>query len=182
MQRKVNVTVCRINTPDCQMKTVVVAQSIQGKDLAENIAGNFPDCLVEQLEDSVDLTIKRCWNAFDCIICILSTDVIIRSIASLCSEKSKEPMVIAIDERGDFVIRLLEGRTPEVLKIVEQVAEITGGQPVITTGHNPLDIFEIDWWSRENNLTITDPKKLETILSKRQDSGFITLYSDMVIN
>lgn len=164
------------------MKTAVVTQSEQGKDLAEKIAGKLPDCLVEHTADSVGLTIKRCWSAFDCIICIMSTDVIIRSIASLCSEKSKEPTVIAIDERGDFVIGLLAGHTSEGLKIVERIAGITGGQPVILTNQTPLDIIEIDRWAKRNNLTITDPKKLETILSKRQDTGFITLYSDMVIN
>ncbi len=164
------------------MKSVVVAQSKQGKDLADKIAEELPESKVQQSDESVQLSIKKAWDAFDCLICVMSMDTVIRSIAPLFPEKGKEPTVIAVDDKGHFIISLLSGTKPGGLNLVEKIAEITGGQSVVTSDHDPIDIVTIDRWAKENKLTITDNKKLQTLLSKRRDAGFITIYSDMVVN
>ncbi len=164
------------------MKTAVVTQSRKGKELATRIVSDLPDCLIEQSEEAIGLTIKKIWTKYDCLICIMPTDLAVRSIAPISLDKSKDPSVIVVDEKGEFVVELLFGHGQGMLKLVEEVAGIIGAQSVITSKRKLSNHIPLEKWASDNELTVNDPKRFNTLVTKRSEKGFVTLYSDIVIN
>ena len=66
------------------------------------------------------------------IVCICSTGIVIRALASLISNKLNEPPVISVAEDGSSIVPLLGGHRG-ANKLVKAISEFTGGHACITT-------------------------------------------------
>ena len=164
------------------MKTVVIGLTKGSRELAETIANKLDDCSHELSGDSIASTLKRLWSSHHGLICIMAAGIVVRSVAPLIKDKRKDPCVIVLDENGKFVISLLSGHYGGGNELARRVASVTGGHPVITTGSDVTGHTSIDLWARENNLTINDPRKLTAVSAKLINQGFVTIYSDVMVN
>lgn len=164
------------------MKTAVLALTKGGKQLAETIAAKIEGCSYESSGESVGSALKKVWASYDGLICIMAAGIVVRSIAPLCRDKKTDPCVIVLDENGEFVVSLLSGHLGGGNKLAKRVALVTGGEPVITTASDVSGHTAIDIWAKENELTVDDPRKVTTVSAKLINQGFITIYSDVLVN
>jgi len=161
------------------MKTAIIAITEGGKNLAENINAQLPDSFVDKRDQTVFAKIIDCWEqGVDAIICIMATGIVVRALATLCFDKTKDPCVLVLDEKGQFVISLLSGHLGGGNRLAKELATLLGAQPVITTasdvtGHTALDLF-----AAKNSLVVEDSKKLTEKSAKLINTGNLSVYSD----
>ena len=164
------------------MKTAVLALTKGGRQLAETIAAELEGCRNEPSGESVASALKKIWPSYDGLIFIMATGIVVRSIAPLCRDKKTDPCVIVLDEKGEFVISLLSGHLGGGNDLARRIALITGGQPVITTASDVTGHTAIDVWAKENELSVDDPRKVTAVSAKLVNQGFVTIYSDVLVN
>lgn len=62
-----------------------------------------------------------------------ATGIVVRAIAPLLKDKTRDPAVVTVDQAGRFAISLLSGHLGGANDLATAVASILGGQAVITT-------------------------------------------------
>ncbi len=93
------------------------------------------------------------------LIFIGAMGIAVRAIAPYIEDKSTDPAVIVIDEKGMFVIPVLSGHLGGAVKAAGKIADLIGGTPVITTATDVNGEFAVDVFASDNALVISDMKK-----------------------
>ncbi len=109
------------------------------------------------------------------IVFIGAAGIAVRAIAPFLKSKAEDPAVVVMDDMGRFSISLLSGHLGGANELAERLAELTGGQPVITTATDIHGKFAVDLFAREQGLVITELKKIKEISSailKGESVGF----------
>ena len=122
---------------------------------------------------------KRGFERADALIFCCAAGIAVRAIAPYVCDKTKDPAVIVCDEHGKYVIPILSGHIGGANELARQIAEITGGQAVITTATDINGLFAVDVFAKKNNLKITDmhlAKEVSAALLRGEKVGF---YSDI---
>ena len=115
----------------------------------------------------------------DSLIFCCAAGIAVRAISPYVKDKTEDPAVIVVDEKGQFVIPLLSGHIGGANELAHEIAEITGGQAVITTATDINGLFAVDVFAEKNNLKITDislAKEISAALLRGETVGF---YSDV---
>jgi len=81
----------------------------------------------------------------------------------LIKHKTEDPAVVVIDDSGQHVISLLSGHLGGANQLTRQIADIIGGQPVITTATDVNQLPAIDVLAQEKNLIIENPAAIKTV-------------------
>jgi len=95
-------------------------------------AGVHPDARV--YEGSLRDLVGRLWADHAAIVCVMATGIVVRSIAPWVAGKLTDPAVVVLDDAGRFAISLLSGHEGGANALAEEIAELTGALPVVTTG------------------------------------------------
>lgn len=123
----------------------VIAVSAEGAPLAASLAlaipnaalwaprgGLHPDARV--YEGSLRDHVGALWADHAAIVGVMASGILVRSIAPHVASKLTDPAVVAIDDAGRFSIALLSGHEGGANALAEDVAELSGALPVVTTG------------------------------------------------
>jgi cobalt-precorrin 5A hydrolase len=78
--------------------------------------------------------IGRLWGDHAAIIGVMASGILVRSLAPWVGTKYTDPAVVAVDDAARFAISLLSGHEGGANRLAEQVGELLGAIPVITTG------------------------------------------------
>ncbi len=162
------------------MRVCVIAITKAGNKTAADIAGKL-GCTHHLLNDKVAPSLEYLWSRYDGIVCIMAAGIVVRSIAPLIKDKRYDPCVLVTDQFGKHVISLLSGHLGGGNELAEQVADITGGVPVITTASDNLGKLALDLWAKRNNLFVTDKEKLTRLSSNLVDGVTIKVFSDQPV-
>src|SRR5699024_2352683 len=120
---------------------------------------------------------KKLWKEYDGIIFISATGIATRFIAPFIENKTKDPAIIVIDDKGKFIISLLSGHLGGANKITEDISEEIDGIPVITTASDSRGFDSIDIFAKDNNYYMEDMKsvtKLTSMMVNYKRIGFFT--------
>lgn len=153
-----------------------------GRKLGATIADHLADCRIIPVKTTIAETFRNHWQEYDGFIAIMATGIIIRSIAPLLEDKERDPAVIGLDEKGCHVISLLSGHLGGGNTLTRKVAEITGGQPVITTASDTLALASLDLWAKAQDLRYRDRNVLTRASSILVNNGRLKIYSDVEID
>ncbi len=134
------------------MKIGVLAITEEGKRLAAKIRAEIPASTILKSEKGVGRTLAECWHQFEGFICIMATGIVVRSIAPLLVDKREDPCVVVMDQKGLHAISLLSGHLGGGNELARHVANITDGEPVITTASDNLGLVALDLWARDRQL------------------------------
>jgi len=92
---------------------------------------------------------------------VLPTGLVVRAIAPLLQDKTTDPAVVCLDEKGQFVIPLVGGHVGGANALARRVAALTGGIAAITTasdgqGKPALDLLAQEYgWHLAPNSQLT---------------------------
>ncbi|WP_028581920.1 cobalt-precorrin 5A hydrolase [Desulfogranum japonicum] len=160
------------------MKTAVLAitrgAGELGKVIAADLKADFYPC-----KGIMAATFSKVWQDYEAIICIMATGIVVRTMAPLLQDKRQDPAVVVCDELGKFAISLLSGHIGGANTLARTVAEITGGDPVITTASDVLGHTALDLWCAKRNLQIQDLKTLTRKMGRLVDKGSLHVYSEL---
>jgi len=158
-------------------KIALLALTSGGITLAERLAERLGQSRVVACRGRLREQFQRCWQAYDGLVCIMSTGIVVRTLSRLLVDKRSDPAVVVCDEKGDFAISLLSGHLGGGNELAREVAAILGGQAVITTASDVLGHTALDLWARDLGLRVADKAALTRAMGKLVNGGRVTLYS-----
>ncbi|MFW6414483.1 MAG: precorrin-4 C(11)-methyltransferase, partial [Verrucomicrobiota bacterium] len=112
-------------------------------------------------------TVTANWDKYNGHIFLMATGIVIRETARLLKNKTVDPAVVVCDEAGNYAISLLSGHIGGANRLAGKVADVLGGQAVVTTATDSRGITAFDDLASRNNLEIVNPemiKELNTML------------------
>ena len=149
------------------MKTLrsAIACSDTDKDLSVQ-EGSAPESSCCEKVSSLSEWTKESFRQGNMLVFIGACGIAVRAIAPFCKDKTTDPGVIVIDEKGSFVIPVLSGHIGGAVKAARELAGVIGAIPVITTATDVRDEFAVDVFAKENNLQINDMKMAKEFSAK----------------
>jgi cobalt-precorrin 5A hydrolase/precorrin-3B C17-methyltransferase len=119
------------------------AVTAAGRRAAADLAARLgPDAVLA--DGPVGPALQRMWAQLDSAVFFLASGAAVRLIAPLLRDKHTDPGVVCVDEARRFAIALTGGHSGGANALAEQVADVLGCTPVVTTatdstGSTPLD-------------------------------------------
>lgn len=111
--------------------------------------------------------LNEAFNKYDGHIFIMATGIVIRKIASLIKSKDVDPAVVVIDEGMNFVISLLSGHLGGANDLTQNLHEIFGLVPIITTSSDVTGKIAVDTLSQKlkcNLKSLEAAKKVTSLI------------------
>lgn len=161
--------------------------------LIENLNGNEVNAyvserhlgsasLVKLRKENLYKSAEKSFKNAEGIIFVGSAGIAVRAIAPFVKSKKTDPAVICMDERGINVISLLSGHIGGANKLTLKIAEIIGGNPIITTATDINGKFAVDEWASNSNLHIMSLKRARDIAADILENKSIGFESDYRVN
>lgn len=91
--------------------------------------------------------IATAWRECDRLVLFLATGAAVRLLAPLLQDKRSDPGVVCVDEARRFAVALVGGHEGGANELAEQVAEVLGCEPVVTTATDATGLPGLDTWS-----------------------------------
>ncbi|MCF6187704.1 MAG: cobalt-precorrin 5A hydrolase [Desulfobulbaceae bacterium] len=159
-------------------RIAILALTDGGLQLAKLLAGQLTGSTVFPCRGRLQKILQQCWQEYEGLVCIMATGIVVRTLAPLLKDKRQDPAVVVCDEKGKFAVSLLSGHLGGANVLARQVAEILGGQAVITTASDVLGHTALDLWARELDLQVADKGALTRVMGTLVNQGSVSLYSD----
>jgi len=172
------------------MNVRIIAFSRRGCELAQKVCKALDDheCGIyskttadatgtEKIEGRVSAWTQESFKESDAIVYIGATGIAVRYIAPFVKNKTADPAVISIDERGQFVIPLLSGHIGGSNDLARKIAGGINGTPVITTATDIHGRFSVDSYAVQNNLHIgnmTIAKEISSLIVDDKKVGLVS--------
>lgn len=102
----------------------------------------------------------------DILLFIGAAGIAVRTIAPYVRDKLKDPAVLVMDERGNYVISLLSGHVGGANAFAALIADVCGALPVITTATDINGAFSADLFAKENHLQIVNRSAIAAVSTK----------------
>lgn len=118
---------------------------------------------------SIRADMETLFYQYDALIFICAVGIAVREIAPHVKDKTKDPAVLATDDRGQYVIPLLSGHIGGANALAKRVAALIGAIPVITTATDVNGKFSCDAWATEHGCAISSMQ-----LAKEVSSAILT--------
>lgn len=114
--------------------------------------------------------IGELFTRYSRLVLFMPVGAAVRLLAPLLQHKHHDPAVVCVDDGGRFVVSLLSGHIGGADKLAEEVANILGATPVITSASYVRGTLAVDLLGREFGWHV------------EADSGTITRVSAAVVN
>lgn len=129
--------------------TPAAAKTLQPLTQATGATLWVPESLntLEQVQiytGSLKAHIASRWHHHRAIVFCLATGAVVRLIAPLLEDKSRDPAVIVVDEQGQFVISLCSGHQGKADQLARLIAYQLGATPVLTGASAGLGLPGVD--------------------------------------
>lgn len=134
------------------------------------------DDYTKPLLGSLDEWTGRQFKISDAIVFVCASGIAVRAIAPYVRKKTKDPAVIVVDELGRYAVPILSGHIGGANEIAVQIADITGGEAVVTTATDINRKFSVDTFAKKNGLAISDmklAKEISAAVLRGEKIGFI---------
>jgi cobalt-precorrin 5A hydrolase len=126
--------------------------------------------------DSIVDVVKENFYSFTSHVFIMATGIVVRAISGLINHKGVDPAVVVLDQEGRHVISLLSGHMGGANSLSRRIAEITGGEPVITTATDTEGLVSIDTLAFKRDLVIRNPSAIKRINSVMLEGKPLQVY------
>ncbi len=173
-------------------KQAIILTSGAGYPVAEKIRREFPGSqifskaniegvtAVESVSKCVETVFAQC----ESLIFIGAMGICVRSIAPYIKDKHTDPAVVNIDTTGRYAVSVLSGHIGGANELTKQIARIIGGEAVVTTQSDSLNLWALDtlgekfnWFTSSSAANFNQPitafvnKRPAALLLDIKDSG-----------
>lgn len=124
---------------------------------------------------------RDAFESADALLFVGATGIAVRAIAPFVQNKTEDPAVVVMDEKGQWVIPLLSGHIGGANRLAKQIARISGGAPVLTTATDVQGLWAVDEWATREGLVISNPSAIKTVSALLLQGKEIALYSDIAL-
>ena len=113
---------------------------------------------IKPADQDISTALDGHWTAENVVLFVGAVGAVTRLIAARIQGKEKDPAVLVLDPKGEFIIPLLGGHSAGAEQRAREIAMDLGGQAVITgacahEGRLPLDAFGEGWgWKRSGSV------------------------------
>ncbi len=90
-----------------------------------------------------DLT-RQLFKNYDGILFIMSTGIVVRTIAPFIQHKTIDPAIMVMDEKGEYIISLLSGHIGKANAYTIEIASHISALPIITTASDVNGKMAVD--------------------------------------
>lgn len=165
----------------------IVTVSEGGMKIAEIIKGIHRDSLIYSTSDFPDSELVRgslkdftgqLFNKHEILIFITACGIAVRCISPYLKDKTSDPGVIVIDEKGAYIISLLSGHIGGANKTAAFIAEKIGGKAVITTASDVNNIISPDMIAVKYGFIIDNMEYAKKITAMMVKGKKTALYCD----
>lgn len=119
------------------------------------------------------------WKKSDLLIFVMATGIVVRQIAPFLQSKDRDPAVLVLDEKGQFVISLLSGHLGGANAWAQALAEQLKAQPVITTATDVQGLIAPDEYARRLGWTVKPISGLKYVNRDLLDTGCLKVWSEV---
>ena len=99
---------------------------------------------VDGFDSPLRQVLQNAFHHYKGLVCVMAAGIVLRELAPVLGSKHSDPAVVVVDAKGAFAVSLLGGHEGGANDLARQVAAITGGQAVITTASDNLDLPALD--------------------------------------
>jgi cobalt-precorrin 5A hydrolase len=143
----------------------IIAITQSGVLLAKKIKEQFPGSVIYTLQKWSDAETEviggelgtfsgELFARHRTLVFIMATGIVVRSIARHLTDKTTDPAIVVMDEKGRFVISLLSGHLGGANAVASQIAEKLNATEVITTASDVNGLQSVDMIAKEHHLLI----------------------------
>lgn len=105
------------------------------------IAGQLP---YEHVPGGLVETVRSRWAEVDGFVLVCATGIAVRAIAPLLADKSADPAVVVVDDRGRYAVALTGGHRGGANVLAREVAALLGAEAVVTTATDGAGLPALD--------------------------------------
>ena len=156
-------------------KISIIAITDKGIEQALILQKQFPKSLVVTTRETTLETVSTVnsikdymatyFTKLDGICFIGAMGICVRTIAPFLDDKSKDPAVICVDDLGQNVQSVLSGHKGGANDFARKVAQLLGGQPIISTSSDVQNIWPLDTLNEKFDWTIENTVSLNEIMA-----------------
>lgn len=162
------------------MNIAILSVTNKGKNISDKLYNNLinnPLILnVTQYHKNIIKTVDDIFDKYDCIIGIMASGIMIRSIAPHLNSKLSDPAVLLVDDNANFVVSLLSGHFGGANDLTIKIANILESTPVITTSTDVNNKIGIDSIAKRFYCTLINPKNIKYVNKALVDNKKVDLY------
>lgn len=163
-------------------KIFILSFTKKGYELAERLRSNICDHeIIIYRVKNIKEVISKIFKQGNIIIFIGAIGIAVRSIAPYIENKTKDPAIIVIDEKGHYVIPILSGHIGMGNEYSHMIANILGVKPIITTATDLNNVFSIDVFAQKNKYYICNPENIKHVASNLLEEKQVGIYSEYKI-
>ncbi|MFQ5479701.1 MAG: cobalt-precorrin 5A hydrolase [Thermodesulfobacteriota bacterium] len=119
----------------------------------------------ELKEGKFKALVSEAFSSSRALVFIGAAGIAVRAIAPHLQGKEKDPAVIAMDEKGRFVISLVSGHLGGANRLTEEIARLLNATPVVTTATDVNALPCIEDVAIEFNLAIENVSAIKALNS-----------------
>lgn len=119
------------------------------------------------------------WTRFSLLIFVMAAGIVVRQIAPFIQKKDRDPAVLVLDEKGQFVISLLSGHLGGANDWAREIAERLQAQPVITTATDVHGFIAPDEYARRLGWNVQPLEGLKKANRFLLECGNLTVWSEV---
>jgi len=175
-----------------KMKLAIIAITKDGSALARRLRDSYPEGADLYLPkkfilprekgsrvigDDLASETGRLFAKYKGLVFIMATGIVVRLIAPHLKDKLKDPAVVVMDESGRHVISLLSGHAGGANALAEEIASLTGAEPVITTASDTKGLLAVDTLADRLGFVVEDYAKAKEVTAAIVNGEPVSLYS-----
>ncbi|WP_377268848.1 precorrin-3B C(17)-methyltransferase [Peterkaempfera sp. SMS 1(5)a] len=121
----------------------LIAVTAAGRRAADRLAAAWP-ARTAVYEGPAAEAVGRAFAECEQLVCFLAAGATVRLVAPLLADKATDPGVVCVDEGLHFAVPLLGGHGGGANALAEQLSEVLGTRPVVTTATDATSIPGLD--------------------------------------
>lgn len=111
---------------------------------------------VTEAGDDLKEIVAKVYKSYKTILFIMASGIVVRMISPHIESKLKDPAVLVMDDKGQFVISLLSGHMGGANEATRLLSQIIKATPIITTSSDVNEKMAVDTFAMKHKLSIAD--------------------------
>lgn len=184
-----------MNTEKQRMNRAIITLTKGGMELGLKLLNQYEDSVlyINKKFNTTDERVRKINNGiinltgsifkeYKVLIFIMATGIVVRAIAPYLQNKTKDPAVIVMDEKGNNIISLLSGHLGKANEITLDIAEKLNGNPVITTSSDTNNTLAVDTLAMETGCIIENLKDATKVTAHIVNNEKVGIISEIDLN